>query len=163
MWVNRIGNGGAETAYRREVEKLVAWCLTNNLSLNTDKTKEMIIDPMRKKVQHTPLYMGEAEVERVKTSGAALTCCVDIQPFCTIKKISPLIFLKVGLGAGLCKLELATQAMMTFTLIFSTVYGCSFPPHALPPHALHALQHCALPPYALLHHALPPHALYFSK
>ena len=59
--------GGAETSYRRKVEELVAWCQNNNLSLNTNKTKEMIIDPRRKKVQQTPLYMGETEVERVKT------------------------------------------------------------------------------------------------
>ena len=49
------------------MEELVAWCHNNNLSLNTDKTKEMIVDPRRKKVQHTPLYIGEAEVDRVTT------------------------------------------------------------------------------------------------
>ena len=47
--------GGAEAAYRREVAYLVTWCQHNNLSLNADKTKEMIIDPQRKRVQHTPL------------------------------------------------------------------------------------------------------------
>ncbi|KAK3564962.1 hypothetical protein QTP86_031921, partial [Hemibagrus guttatus] len=39
-----------------------------NLSLNTDKTKEMIIDPRRRRrEQHNPIYIGETEVERVKT------------------------------------------------------------------------------------------------
>lgn len=33
--------GGEETAYRRELEELVAWC-HNNVSLKADKTKEMI-------------------------------------------------------------------------------------------------------------------------
>ena len=68
-WNYFIGmiTGGAEKVYRKEVEELVAWCHNNNPSLNTDKTKEMIIDPRRKKVQHTPRYMGETEVERVKT------------------------------------------------------------------------------------------------
>ncbi|KAK3548205.1 hypothetical protein QTP70_005179 [Hemibagrus guttatus] len=59
--------GGEKTSYRTEVAGLVAWCLENNLSLNTDKTKEMIIDPRRKrKEQHTPIYISETEVEMVK-------------------------------------------------------------------------------------------------
>lgn len=35
---------GDETAYRREVASLVSKCEDNNLTLNTDKTKEMIVD-----------------------------------------------------------------------------------------------------------------------
>ncbi|KAI4900347.1 hypothetical protein NFI96_028637, partial [Prochilodus magdalenae] len=59
--------GGDETAYRREVAELVDWCDYNNLSLNTDKTKEMIVDPRRRRQElHTPLFIGETEVERVK-------------------------------------------------------------------------------------------------
>ncbi len=59
---------GEETAYRREVAGLLAWCQDHNLSLNVDKTKKMIIDPRRRrKEQHIPLYIGETEVERVKT------------------------------------------------------------------------------------------------
>lgn len=47
----------------------MAWCQENNLSLNVYKTKEMIIDPRRRrrKEQHTPIYNGETEVERLKT------------------------------------------------------------------------------------------------
>ncbi|KAK3524971.1 hypothetical protein QTP86_011789 [Hemibagrus guttatus] len=57
--------GGEETSYRTEVVGLLAWCLENNLSLNTDKE---IIDPRRKrKEQHTPIYIGDTEVGRVKT------------------------------------------------------------------------------------------------
>ncbi|KAI4905611.1 hypothetical protein NFI96_003219 [Prochilodus magdalenae] len=60
--------GGDETAYRREVAELVDWCGYNNLSLNTDKTKEMIVDPRRRRRElHTPLFIGGTEVERVKT------------------------------------------------------------------------------------------------
>ncbi|MCI4378698.1 hypothetical protein PGIGA_G00218730 [Pangasianodon gigas] len=60
--------GGEATSYRREVAGLIAWCQENNLYLNIDKTKEMIIDPRRRrKEQHTPVYIGETEVERVKT------------------------------------------------------------------------------------------------
>ena len=33
-----------ETAYREEVRALGLWCQENNLSLNVDKTKELIVD-----------------------------------------------------------------------------------------------------------------------
>ena len=33
-----------ETAYREEVRALGVWCQENNLSLNINKTKEMIVD-----------------------------------------------------------------------------------------------------------------------
>ncbi len=33
-----------ESAYRREVAQLTEWCKIHNLSLNTNKTKEMVID-----------------------------------------------------------------------------------------------------------------------
>ncbi|KAL6487521.1 hypothetical protein MHYP_G00041470 [Metynnis hypsauchen] len=59
--------GGEKTAYRKEVAELVAWCHDNNLSLNADKTKEMIVDPRRMRELHTPLYIGETGMERVKT------------------------------------------------------------------------------------------------
>ncbi|KAK3572709.1 hypothetical protein QTP86_006144 [Hemibagrus guttatus] len=38
--IGRI-TGGDEVAYRREVASLVTWCEDNNLTLNTDETKEM--------------------------------------------------------------------------------------------------------------------------
>ncbi|KAI4885591.1 hypothetical protein NFI96_030073, partial [Prochilodus magdalenae] len=66
--VIRLITGGDETAYRREVAELVDWCDYNSLSLNTDKTKEMIVDPRRRRQElHTPLFIGGTEVERVKT------------------------------------------------------------------------------------------------
>ncbi|KAF7652731.1 hypothetical protein LDENG_00093340, partial [Lucifuga dentata] len=37
-------SGGDESAYRQEVQKLSEWCSVNNLTLNTTKTKELIID-----------------------------------------------------------------------------------------------------------------------
>ncbi len=61
---------GEETAYKRQVAELVSWCQENNLSLNADKTKEMIIDwrrRRRRKEQNTLIHIDEAEVERVKT------------------------------------------------------------------------------------------------
>ncbi|KAF7655017.1 hypothetical protein LDENG_00062100, partial [Lucifuga dentata] len=55
-----------ETAYREEVKALNSWCQDNNLSLNVSKTKEMIVDYRRQQGGgHLPLYIGDAEVERV--------------------------------------------------------------------------------------------------
>ena len=60
--------GEEETAYREEVARLVSWCQENNLSLNAEKTKEMIIDPRkRRRDQHAMLYIDGTQVERVKT------------------------------------------------------------------------------------------------
>jgi len=33
-----------ETAYREEVDRLAEWCDTNNLLLNAEKTKVLIVD-----------------------------------------------------------------------------------------------------------------------
>ena len=59
--------GGDEAAYRREVASLVTWCEDNNLTLNTDKTKEMIVDMRKKRGPHRPLFIQELEVERVSS------------------------------------------------------------------------------------------------
>ena len=55
------------SAYRREVEDLVLWCQNNNLTLNVNKTKEVIVNLRKRRSQHTPLHIGETEVERVDT------------------------------------------------------------------------------------------------
>ncbi|KAF3697988.1 hypothetical protein EXN66_Car013669 [Channa argus] len=46
--------GGDEAAYRREVASLVSWCGDNNLTLNMDKTKEMIVDMRKDRRTHQP-------------------------------------------------------------------------------------------------------------
>ena len=58
---------GDEASYRREVASLVTWCEDNNLTLNTDKTKEMIVDMRKKRRPHQPLFIRELEVERVSS------------------------------------------------------------------------------------------------
>lgn len=69
--------GEDETAYRHEVEHLTQWCGENNLVLNTSKTKEMVIDFRRSKVEpHAPLYIqGEIveQVEKLKFLGVTLS------------------------------------------------------------------------------------------
>ena len=59
--------GRGEVAYRREVAGLVSWCEDNNLTLNTDKTKEMIVDMRKKSRPPRPLYIQELEVEGVNS------------------------------------------------------------------------------------------------
>ena len=44
---------------------MVGWCRANNFLLNTSKTKELIVDYMRKKTVIQPLLIGAVCVERV--------------------------------------------------------------------------------------------------
>ncbi|XP_060716983.1 uncharacterized protein LOC132839820 isoform X2 [Tachysurus vachellii] len=57
-----------ETAYREEVQQLTAWCRTNNLSLNVDKTKEMVVDFRRAQSDDSPLNIDGSSVEIVKST-----------------------------------------------------------------------------------------------
>ncbi len=64
--VGLIHNGN-ETAYREEVERLSSWCSDNNLSLNVQKTKELILDFRKHRPAHTPLLINGQQVETVPT------------------------------------------------------------------------------------------------
>jgi hypothetical protein len=44
-----------ETAYGEEVRELAVWCQDNNLSLNVNKTKEMIVDYRKRRVEQAPI------------------------------------------------------------------------------------------------------------
>ncbi|KAL0161392.1 hypothetical protein M9458_045117 [Cirrhinus mrigala] len=57
-----------ETDYRSEVSRLAAWCRDNNLSLNVEKTKEIVVDFRRAHTQHAPLTINGASVERVSST-----------------------------------------------------------------------------------------------
>ncbi|MCJ8735602.1 hypothetical protein PDJAM_G00249000 [Pangasius djambal] len=52
-----------ESAYREEVQRLTDWCRANNLSLNVDKTKEMVVDFRRTQIDHSPLNISGSSVE----------------------------------------------------------------------------------------------------
>ncbi|KAI3357041.1 hypothetical protein L3Q82_003684 [Scortum barcoo] len=55
-----------ETHYREEIQHLTQWCSTNNLVLNTSKTKEVIVDYRRsRRTEHAPLLIHGEAVERV--------------------------------------------------------------------------------------------------
>ena len=54
-----------ETAYRKEVRALGVWCQENNLSLNVNKTKEMIVDFRKQQKDHPPIHIDGTVVEKV--------------------------------------------------------------------------------------------------
>ena len=64
--VGRISNN-IETEYRNETENLVNWCSDNKLSLNVNKTKEIVIDFRKRSGEHAPVYINGDEVERVES------------------------------------------------------------------------------------------------
>ena len=59
--------GGVETLYRSEVASLVTWREEDNLPLNTDESKEMIVDMRKERRTHQPLFIRGLEVERVSS------------------------------------------------------------------------------------------------
>uniref|UniRef100_A0A3P9M1I2 Reverse transcriptase domain-containing protein n=1 Tax=Oryzias latipes TaxID=8090 RepID=A0A3P9M1I2_ORYLA len=58
---------GDEAAYRDGVLKLAAWCSDNNLALNTQKSKEIMVDFRRHSTDPAPLYINGEREERVHT------------------------------------------------------------------------------------------------
>lgn len=58
---------GDETSYKEEVRGLVAWCSANKLLLNTSKTKQMVMDWKRKKIDPAPLQIEGICLERVSS------------------------------------------------------------------------------------------------
>ncbi|KAI4878582.1 hypothetical protein NFI96_005197 [Prochilodus magdalenae] len=71
--VGLISNNNKE-AYREEVSFLTDWCRENNLSLNVDKTKELIVDFRKQERVHTPITINGIAVERgCNTTNSLLT------------------------------------------------------------------------------------------
>ncbi|KAK3527098.1 hypothetical protein QTP86_010828 [Hemibagrus guttatus] len=67
-----------ENNYRAEVNRLAMWCSDNNLSLNVEETREIIIHFRRAHTQHPLLTNNSAAVERVYTTkfpGVHITLC----------------------------------------------------------------------------------------
>ncbi|TWW62292.1 putative RNA-directed DNA polymerase from transposon BS [Takifugu flavidus] len=59
--IGLISNGD-ETAYRREVARLVSWCGHNNLQLNAQKTVEMIVDFRKVTAPLPPLALMDSPI-----------------------------------------------------------------------------------------------------
>ncbi|KAL0201505.1 hypothetical protein M9458_004692, partial [Cirrhinus mrigala] len=57
-----------ETAYRKEIKHLATWCTDNNLLLNTNKTKELIVDFRKgRRGSHEPIHINGMAVEPVSS------------------------------------------------------------------------------------------------
>ncbi|KAI5108115.1 hypothetical protein C0J45_1709 [Silurus meridionalis] len=61
-------NKNNKSAYIEEVQWLTAWCGANNLSLNVDKTKELVVDFRRTQSDHSPLNIDGSSVEIIKST-----------------------------------------------------------------------------------------------
>ncbi len=48
-------------------QKLTKWCQENHLSLNIDKTKELVVDFRRQSREHTPITIDKTSVERINS------------------------------------------------------------------------------------------------
>ena len=59
---------GDETHYREEVDLLARWCKDNNLLLNVNKTKEIVVNFQRVQKQLPPLTIDGDAVERVSST-----------------------------------------------------------------------------------------------
>ncbi|XP_059826069.1 uncharacterized protein LOC132394217 [Hypanus sabinus] len=57
-----------ESAYREEVQRLTDWCRANNLSLNVNKTKEMIVNFRKARSDHSPLNIDGSSVKVIKST-----------------------------------------------------------------------------------------------
>ncbi|KAK3572714.1 hypothetical protein QTP86_006137 [Hemibagrus guttatus] len=68
MTVVRLISKNNESAYREEVQRLTAWCKANNLSLNVEKMKEMVVDFRRAQSDHSPLVINGSNMEIVKST-----------------------------------------------------------------------------------------------
>ena len=56
-----------KTAYREDVRTLTEWCRENNLSLNVNKTMEMIVDYSRQQRELVPIHFYRVTLERTKS------------------------------------------------------------------------------------------------
>ncbi len=92
-----------ETAYREEVSTLTKWCQENHLSLNIDKTKELVVDFRRQSRVHTPISIDCTALWRASWL-AASPPGLETAPLATTK-----------LWKGLCELP-------------ATLLEVSFPP-----------------------------------
>ena len=69
---------GDETAYRSEGDRLAQYCQDNNLALNADKTKELVVDYRRKRQTPDPIDTIGSAVERVDTQYLGVQITKDL-------------------------------------------------------------------------------------
>jgi hypothetical protein len=59
---------GENSNIQNAANQTFTWCQTNNMRLNTDKTKEMLIDFSKKPFNIKPICMNDSDIERVKST-----------------------------------------------------------------------------------------------
>jgi hypothetical protein len=70
-----------EAAYGEEVKALAEWCQENNLSLNVNKTKELILDFRKQQKEHAPIHIKGPYWRRWKQAeGASVAFWVTPRP-----------------------------------------------------------------------------------
>ena len=60
-------NSDNHIAYEEVIQSFVGWCTDNHLILNTEKTKEMIVDFRKVQNQSDHIVINDTLVERVKS------------------------------------------------------------------------------------------------
>ena len=63
--VEGLITNGDESLYRHQINTLVDWCQANNLELNGNKTKEMVVDFRRHKTPLSPVVVNGEAIETV--------------------------------------------------------------------------------------------------
>ena len=108
---------GDESAYRREVDRLVSWCSSNNLELNAQKTVEMIVDFRKVTAPPSPLALTDSStpisiVDSFRFLGTTITQDLKWEPTISslIKKAQQRMFFLRQLK----KLKLPTQMLVQF-------------------------------------------------
>ena len=77
-----------ESVYREEVNLLVNWCSENNLLLNVDKTKEVVIDFRKSPTEIAPLVINGSEVGIVQSfKFLGITISSDLKWAANVDKI----------------------------------------------------------------------------
>uniref|UniRef100_A0AAV2LS28 Alkylated DNA repair protein AlkB homologue 8 N-terminal domain-containing protein n=1 Tax=Knipowitschia caucasica TaxID=637954 RepID=A0AAV2LS28_KNICA len=116
-----------ESAYRREVDRLVSWCSGNNLELNAQKTVEMIVDFRKSTVPPPPPSVMDSpitSVESFRFLGTTITQDLKWEP--TISSLIKKAQQRMYFLRQLRKAKLPAQMLVQFyTAIIESVLTSS--------------------------------------
>ncbi len=126
-----------ETAYREEVSTLIKWCQANHLSINIDKTKELVVDFRRQSREHTLIIIDKTPAERVNSFKflCVLTCSAHTDA--VLKKAHQCLFFlrrlrKFGMSPSILRSFYTCTVVSILTGCITAWFakGCAkFPPH----------------------------------
>uniref|UniRef100_A0AAV2KWR9 AAA+ ATPase domain-containing protein n=1 Tax=Knipowitschia caucasica TaxID=637954 RepID=A0AAV2KWR9_KNICA len=116
-----------ESAYRREVDRLVSWCSGNNLELNAQKTVEMIVDFRKSTVPPPPPSLIDSpitSVESYRFLGTTITQDLKWEP--TISSLIKKAQQRMYFLRQLRKVKLPAQMLVQFyTAIIESILTSS--------------------------------------